>query len=120
MTLALLLVLAAPTADAPKAGVPATSAAHDTRPLPSFRVAPLQLGPAAGRPFQLRWPVRAQPERSSANPTETQLTNGRTGVTCTMRILPASATDPGIGRPIPEGEGSHDPIVRKDLSPCLE
>ncbi len=121
MTLALLLVLAAPTADAAKAGVPATSAAYDPRPLPSFRVAPLQLGPAAARLFQLRWPVRAQPERFPANPTETQLTNGRTGVTCTMRILvPAPATDPGIVRPIPEGQGSHDPIVRKDLSPCVE
>src|SRR5512143_1892362 len=122
MTLALLLVLAAPPADAPKAGVPAMSAAHDPRPLPSFRVAPLQLEPAAGRPVQLRWPVRAQPERSSANPnpTETQLTNRRTGVTCTMRILvPAPVTDPGIMRPIPEGQ-AQDSIVRKDLSPCVE
>jgi hypothetical protein len=37
-----------------------------------------------------------------------------------MRIVvPARATDPGIVRSIPEGQG-HDPIVRKDLSPCLE
>jgi hypothetical protein len=120
MTLAFLLVLAAPPADAPRAGVRATGTAHEARPLPSFRVAPLQLRPAAARPFRLQLPARAQPERASATPTETRLTNPSTGVTCTMRILsPAPATDPGIVRPSPEGRG-HDPIVRKDLSPCVE
>jgi len=120
MTLALLLILAAPTADGRQAGLAAAGAAQAGRPVRSFQVAPLQLGRAPVRSFALRLPAPAPRERSSANPFETQLTNGRTGVTCTMRILvPARATDPGIVRPIPEGQG-HDPIVRKDLSPCVE
>lgn len=120
MTLALLLMLAAPTADGFQTGLAAAGAAQGGRPVQSFQVAPLQLGGAPVRSFALRLPAPARPERSSARPIETQLTNGRTGVTCTMRIVvPARATDPGIVRSIPEGQG-HDPIVRKDLSPCLE
>jgi hypothetical protein len=120
MTLALLLILAAPTAVGFQAGLAAADAVQGGRPVRSFHVAPLQLGRAPVRSFALRLPAPAPPERSSVHSTETQLTNGRTGMTCTMRILvPARATDPGIVRPIPEGRG-HDPIVRNDLSPCVE
>lgn len=48
-----------------------------------------------------------------------QLSNRRTGVTCTMRIVQAKpSVDPGIRFGAPEQHP--DPIVRNSVSPCVE
>jgi hypothetical protein len=53
-----------------------------------------------------------------------RLQNRRTGVTCAMTIVPVEPTmDPGIfGNPVGDKaeRGSTDPMVRPQLSPCVE
>lgn len=47
-----------------------------------------------------------------------QLTNPRTGVTCTLQVLRARPSDPDAVRPVPE---SVDPGIRAQrVSPCLD
>lgn len=55
-------------------------------------------------------------EAPALQPVE-QLTNKKTGVTCTMQILRARPADPKAVRPAPR---SVDPGIRGDVSPCLE
>jgi hypothetical protein len=128
MTLALLLLLAGPFAtdepqarpvgDGPGARPEATAQAGGSGQL--FKVAPLQLALAGIRgpkgPFQL-----AQAPRLAANsrPAMVQLQNRRSGVTCTMLIVRVEpSVDPGILAHTLEAPA--DPMVRNDLSPCVE
>jgi hypothetical protein len=58
-----------------------------------------------------------QPEASPSSTPIGQLTNPRTGVTCTMRILSAAPADPESVRPAPS---QVDPGIRGHVSPCLD
>ena len=129
MKRALLLALAAvlSVADRP-GGVAASEVARGSAtPGPKIATADpfplkpldLRLWPGVGwrrpRPFE---PPRLEGGAKERPPRFTQLTNPRTGVTCTMRILPAGpSVDPrgtaGFGRDVP------DDIVRNSASPCL-
>jgi hypothetical protein len=67
-----------------------------------------------------RGTVQAAPQERSADSTGEieQLTNRRTGVTCTMRILKAEPVDRGAVVPSPEQ--NVDPGIRGSVSPCVE
>jgi hypothetical protein len=120
MSLALLLVVAAleTAVQADPSAAVAVSGARSDR---SFRVAPLQLAPLPVRPFQLAVPDRAARAVDSASPSETQLTNRRTRVTCTMRVVRAGPSmDPGILGGVAGVVPDRDPIVRNDVVPCVE
>ncbi len=126
MALTLLLVLAGIVAtDQPPAGGRTARAlgAHPdaaTEPGQPCRVPPLQLGSAARTgPFKLLKPFELAPTSKSREPGLVQLRNRRTGVTCTMLIVPVTpSVDPGM---LVNASDHHlDPIVRNDLSPCHE
>lgn len=64
-------------------------------------------------------PAPAAPEASRSR--EMQLRNSRTGFTCSMRVLRVDPSgDSGIVAKMWAGRAQPDPIVRNDLSPCLE
>jgi hypothetical protein len=110
MSLALLLVVAAL-----ETAVQADPSAR------SFRVVPLQLGPLPLRPFRLAVPDRGPRVLDSASPPQTQLTNRRTRVTCTMRVVRAGPSmDPGILGGVALIVPDPDPLVRNDVVPCVE
>jgi hypothetical protein len=123
MTLTLLLFLAAPwpaqggeqatkSVTQPGVAVPAAAGAVARQ---DFEVPRLQIRPEVTRPFQFLVPNAKTAPRS-----ETQLTGPTSGVTCTLRILPVSpAKDPGILSPVKPPSQFQDPILRRDLSPCL-
>jgi hypothetical protein len=120
MSLALLLVVAAldpaVLADASAAVVP-----YGARSGRSFRVAPLQLVPPPVRPFQLAVPDRGPRVLDSASPLPAQLTNRRTRVTCTMRVVRVGPSmDPGILADVARVVPDRDPIVRNGVAPCVE
>ena len=128
MTLTLLLVLAGLLAtDEPRSGPTlscrsgaqpaAVQAARSEQP---FGIAPLQLGnPGRKGPFQLAKTPRLAVRSKQASPGMTQLRNRRTGVTCTMRIVRVEpSVDPGILASTMETRT--DPMVRNELSPCVE
>jgi hypothetical protein len=120
MRLALLLVVAAldtaVLADASDAVV-----ADGARPGRGFRVAPLQLGPPPVRPFQLAVPDRLPRVRDPSSPPQTQLTNRRTRVSCTMRVVRLGPSmDPGILGGESRVGSDPDPIVRNEVAPCVE
>lgn len=129
MTLTLLLVLAGLLAtDEPRSGptlscgsgaqpAAAVQAARSEQP---FGMAPLQLGnPSRMGPFQLAKAPRLAVRSKQASPGMTQLQNRRTGVTCTMRIVRVEASvDPGILASTMETRAN--PMVRNELSPCVE
>lgn len=65
--------------------------------------------------------VQAAPQERAADPAGEmpQLTNPRTGVTCTLRILKAEPLDKGAVLPAPET--SVDPDIRgRGVSPCVD
>jgi len=65
--------------------------------------------------------VKVAPAMPAPKPGEFGLTGPSTGVTCTIRILPAdTGVDRGILGPRPQPQSLADPIVRNDLSPCLK
>lgn len=123
MTLTLLLFLAAPwpvqggkqatkSVTQPGVAVPVAAGVVVKR---NFEVPRLQLRPEVTSPFHF-----LAPSAEAAQPPETQLTGPTTGVTCTLRILPVSpAKDPGILSPVKPPSQFQDPILRRDLSPCL-
>lgn len=123
MTLTLLLFLAAPwpvqggeqaTKSVTQPGV-AIPAAAGVVAKQNFEVPRLQLRPEVTTPFHF-----LAPNAKAAQQSETQLTGPTTGVTCTLRILPVSpAKDPGILSPVKPPDQFQDPILRRDLSPCL-
>jgi hypothetical protein len=123
MTLTLLLFLAAPwpaqggeqaTKSVTQPGV-AVPAAGGVVARQDFEVPRLQLRPEATRRFQFLAPNAEAAQRS-----ETRLTGPTSGVTCTLRILPVSpARDPGILSLVKPPGQLQDPILRRDLSPCL-
>ena len=122
MTLTLLVVLAGfatvdqPLTDPREGGSPQT-----VRPAQEFRVAPLQLGRVPVRPLQLRLVLPAPRDPEPSRPREDQLTSRRTGFTCTMRILRVGpSVDSGIVAKMTPVQPHPDPIVRNDLSPCLQ
>ena len=75
---------------------------------------------ASVRPFQLGRPNRGPRVLDSASPPQTQLTNRRTRVSCTMRVAPSAVDGPGDpgwrGTVVPDP----DPIVRNDVVPCVK
>ena len=78
---------------------------------------------AASRPSRVigAAPVQAVPQERAADTAGEmpQLTNPRTGVTCTMRILKAEPVDKGAVIPAPET--SVDPEIRgRGVSPCVD
>jgi hypothetical protein len=83
-----------------------------------FQVRPLNLSlwPQVG--WRRAGPFTQQSPEPGMGPMARGLTNPRTGVTCTMRILPMEKNpDPGIVR---QSEGTvPDDIVRNSASPCL-
>jgi len=127
MTLTLLLVLAGSMANespgvarpaGPDSGVSLAAVERQTQPS-AFWVAPLQLGPSA-RPLALR-PGETGLAAQELNRGTTQLRNPKTAVTCTMRVVVLQPPiDPGILRPTQGSLQQLDPIVRNQLSPCLE
>ena len=120
MSLALLLVVAA-LETAVQADPSAAVAAHGARSGRSFRVAPLQLAPPPVRPFQLAVPDGGLRVLEAASPAQTQLTNRRTRVTCTMRVVRAGPSmDPGILGGVAQVVPDPDPLVRNDVVPCVE
>ena len=120
MSLALLLVVAA-LETAAQADASAAVVAYGTRSGRSFRVAPLQLRPPPVRPFQLAVPDRGPRVLDSASPPQTQLTNRRTRVSCTMRVVRLGPSmDPGILGGVAQVVPDPDPIVRNDVVPCVE
>jgi hypothetical protein len=63
----------------------------------------------------------ASPGLTWRGTSEAQLTNRRTGVTCTMRIVAVeSPMDRGVMRMMPPSPDHPDPMVRSTLSPCVE
>lgn len=129
MTLTLLLILSALEApDQARLGRQAVGPVQSSavpaqadRPSRTFRVEPLQLGPAHVRLFPLGLPTRGVPVLTLPNPGETQLANRATGVTCTMHIVTTgSSVDRGILAAMPQTQDHLDQLVRNDLSPCVE
>ncbi len=81
---------------------------------PGIVVPRLQLRPEVPGPFAF-----GDQKRDLAKPKEFQLTGPKSGVTCTLRIVPVSPSgDAGILSPAPP-DRSTDPILRRDLPPCL-
>jgi hypothetical protein len=129
MTLTVLLILAgfAATDEAPSR---ATTAANDeATSSASAPAAPARRDSffeavrkkiAVGRPTPLLIPnPSASPSPDPAESGQHQLTNRRTGVTCTLRIVPMrESVDPGAVAGT--GGGRPDPIVRNDVSPCVD
>jgi hypothetical protein len=63
--------------------------------------------------------VQAAPQERDTAGEMPQLTNPRTGVTCTLRILKAEPLDKGAVLPAPET--SVDPDIRgRGVSPCVD
>jgi hypothetical protein len=89
------------------------------RPEQPFNAPPLQRGGVARpNPFQLLKPLELVPLSHSTDSGFVQLRSKRTGVTCTMLIVPVDpSVDPGIL--VTTSEDRPDPIVRNELSPCL-
>ncbi len=120
MSLALLLVVAALDAAGP-ADAPLLAETQGARSRSSFRVAPLQLSVTPFKPFQLVAPAPSPRARESTSPAPTQLTNPRTRVTCTLRVVRAgSAMDPGILGGMALATHDSERIVRNDVVPCAE
>jgi hypothetical protein len=128
MTLTVLLILAgfAATDEAPRA---TTAASDDAATSTAVAATParreslfeaLRKKMAIGRPTPLLIPSpSASPSPDPAESGERQLTNRRTGVTCTLRIVsPHGSVDPGAVADT--GDGRPDPIVRNDVSPCVD
>ena len=95
----------------------APAAATQGPSLQGFTSEPLVLWKAGTRVRQ--WLSAGPAQAFATSPKVPQLTNQRTGVTCSMRILEV--------KPVPDGEmvapaaGPHpDPIVRNSHSPCVE
>lgn len=83
----------------------------------------LLTGPGIGQDHFQAAPPRpgTPPGRAFPYLNEAQLSNGRTGVTCTLRVVPAgTSTDAGMIRSLPQRRSHPDRILRNDLSPCVE
>ncbi len=87
-------------------------------------LATVEVRAAASRPSRVIGvaPVQAAPQERAADRAAgemPQLTNPRTGVTCTLRILKAEPMDKGAVMPAPET--SVDTEIRgRGVSPCVD
>src|SRR5262245_11120854 len=130
MTLTVLLILAgfaasdeAParaTTGANKDDAPPATTAAATPPRTDtfFEAVRKKLSVARPTPLLIPSPP-ASPSPDSEESGERQLTNRRTGVTCTMRIFPMrESVDPGATAG--KAESLPDPIVRNNASPCVD
>jgi hypothetical protein len=101
-------------------GAQPAAATEGGRPERPLKVPPLQHGSAARtglfKPLQ---PFELVPTSKSKEPGLMQLRNRRTGVTCTLLIVPV---EPSVdaGMLVTTSDHHLDPIVRNDLSPCHE
>jgi len=128
MTLTVLLILAGFAASDEAPARATTAAKKDETPPATIATTPRRTDTffeavrkkiAVARPTPLLIP---SPSPSpSPEPGERQLTNPRTGVTCTMRIVSAQGSvDPGAVAGNGTAEGFPDSIVRNDVSPCVD
>ena len=129
MTVAFLLVLAGAAATdkvqtvariAAEATAQQPGARQSELPEPPFRVEPLDLGrPILRTPFRLFAPPQLDASSNLVVAHAGEPDSQRERVVCTMRIIKADPSiDPGIL--IPLAAGPKDPIVRDDLSRCVE
>jgi len=129
MTLTVLLILAvfaasdeAPPRAAAAAKDEATAAtvpaASPTRTESFFEAVRKKIAVARPTPLLIPSPS-ASPSPDPVESGERQLTNRRTGVTCTLRIVPKL---PSVdrGAVAETAEGHPDSIVRNDASPCVD
>ncbi len=131
MTLVLLLALAGNVAAVETQTVRASRGAAavpepvvDPAALPGnpFAIAPLKLGRSLLKsPFQLPHEPRLDVAANQEPIGSPQSRNAPPRVVCTMRIVKAGGSlDPGFVVSLPPGPGPPDPIVRDDISPCIE